>query len=426
MLEIVRSGTGSFDYNDLALLRLVRESRKKLWTKEHQALSDQWDVLSVDINNFIRDRLNTEFRNLYSSETSETARLGMISRLIFDSSSGRSKDVINSLSPESRRVFDMLRARYNTNQRAWTRLIDNTRPFNGMLYDSFIPVGSNYRDSINRSRLPSASVSNPHPSNIRVLAATTQNGGSLPGNHEQASIHTRWLSQAMMMFSSSMDEAISYMERQVHITGRELNIEPQIQTPIASSRSNPTSWRRQDNANQNVRRIAIIIAADDGSGDVNRDVELLRSNYFVGSYQRYRDDKNPQTRNQYRVDRLVVIRPPTSDEASRGITLRDKIMQAYREVEAFVNEERRRGDDLAFEGIAHWLGHGMTIDGIGPGRNEPDFYREGSQEFFFITNRARIEGLTEDEIKKLERTYLSQFRYFIQDFNSCQSGAAIE
>ena len=95
----------------------------------------------------------------------------------------------------------------------------------------------------------------------------------------------------------------------------------------------------------------------------------------------------------------------------------------------FVEKEKKKNpeQELEFEGIAHWHGHGTSLkDNLSP--EDEKLYHEGSLDFLFITkhqHNGEIEGVNKATIKRLEQENLKKYRYFIHDFHSCCSGAMI-
>ena len=117
------------------------------------------------------------------------------------------------------------------------------------------------------------------------------------------------------------------------------------------------------------------------------------------------------------------------EEEKAGVTFNKKIENAFRDARLFIEEQSRENpnEKLEFEGIAHWHGHGTSLrDNISS--EDEILYHEGSLEFLFITrhlNNGEVESIDKTTIKRLEQENLREYRYFIHDFHSCCSGAAI-
>lgn len=170
----------------------------------------------------------------------------------------------------------------------------------------------------------------------------------------------------------------------------------------------------------------------------------IKKCYREESVDGYIADTDPAKEDAYRVDKIIVVRAPTSEDAANGITHKVKIERAFKEAQEFVDEQKElvkaaepgSEQSLKFEGIAHWLGHGTTIESIKKDEDKSSsaeqlkendsMYLEGSMEFCFITkHHPSLEGVDETTIKEWESNYLRSFEDFIHDVHSCAAGAFI-
>ncbi|MEZ4575071.1 MAG: hypothetical protein R2857_09175 [Vampirovibrionales bacterium] len=207
------------------------------------------------------------------------------------------------------------------------------------------------------------------------------------------------------------------------------HLEQAVSTP---NRAQPQSWRKADNANPYVKRVAVVVATDDNTGEMERELPYVTGRFVEAPPQAFAAMGDP---SRYRVDRLIVVKPATQAEKAQGITQADKIRQAYVEMARFAQVARQQAQAqglnpslVRVEGFSSWIGHGMTQPNVGPSDDDDRRYLQGSKEFFFITQHkpGQPEGISETEMKQLEQQYVApNFTYFVQHLSACGSGAAI-
>ncbi len=287
------------------------------------------------------------------------------------------------------------------------------------------------------------SVALAHPKNVRVVAPVGQNYGStgphgMTGPHDLTLGNKAW--QRALQKTASMDEAVShYLNWSVIPADADPAVPDsglQVVAPVATRRSNPYAWRKADNTNPNVRRIAVFI--DDAEENMKDQTDGLMKNFIKQPWNAF----NAQSGfSGYRVDEILIVRPPTAEESKRGITVYDKLTHAFAQMHAFTEDQRKQaraqGQDpkaLSFESYISWAVHGsselpkhLELQEKQTGQTCPERFREGSMEFRALFKplvpENHKENVSETTLKHLEHQYLSNFRYVVQHLTSCTSGS---
>lgn len=264
------------------------------------------------------------------------------------------------------------------------------------------------------------------------MASVSQRFGSKAGLPE-----TKFIDPTTVAFTkniksaASMDEAISQTEKTVMIHADDGG----LQKPVSTPRSNNQSWQKKDNADPNIRRLAILIETDDGNPGFKESTDALAGSFTKQSPEAFAASKDSKKNEQFRVDNVIRVKPLTVEERRKGVTMTQKIEDAFKQAQSFQTEQQKKAgdqaDQLKFEVFTSWMGHGMTDSKKSPKDTDPRINQEGSAEFIFmpdVTKRdkdGRTEEITETQIKDWEERYLKRFRYGVQYFGSCSSGAAI-
>jgi hypothetical protein len=296
-----------------------------------------------------------------------------------------------------------------------------------------------FRQSVLASRPEPSRMRDPHPANVRIVGAVSQNYGAtgahglrFPGDLTLG--NKAWL-QAVRS-TASLEEAIErYQQWSVIPAEADPNLPDtglQIVSPVSTRRSFPHAWRKVDNANPDIKRFAVFI--DDGVHNMTSQTATMQQSLV------YQDTAAPAAAHGYRVDAIRLVRPPSAEEAARGITIHQKLQQVFGEMQAFAAQQKAqaqsRGQDpnqLRFESLITWNVHGTAE--LPPdhqqwetmtGQPSPLRFQEGAMEFKALFTPAFPESpdtVSEAEIKHLERTYLGDYTAVIQQLSSCLSGA---
>lgn len=408
--------------------RLIYNERKKLWTPKMKEASKATSDFITSSNRFVSASLGTALRQLYCDETTNTGRISKIREALLPLSD-KEPICVEFNGMDEKEKYGSLKEECQRIKKMWETAHEEVKPLYKEVYLLFKSLKDEYAQFLDEHRLDPDSMDNPHPSNIRVLAAISQLSGSkAPDEGERISIHVQLISQ-LLQDEDSIDALIKKAEETVFLIDAKHRAEPHIQKPLSTpNRQNANCWRKSDNNNPNVRRIAIFIPTEDGSGTFLYEMDELIRNYRIQTPAEFSLQPDPKL---YRVDRVIKVLPPTVEEELDGVTQSDKIRKAFKEAEEFVRIELEHADrsnnPISFEGIAHWIGHGMYKEEAGPQEGDDRLFLEGSREFFFITKfgENEPEGLDESAIKELERKHLRDFCYFVNNIGSCGSGAMI-
>ncbi|MEI8390277.1 MAG: hypothetical protein WCG23_10395 [bacterium] len=345
---------------------------------------------------------------------------------------GSLKDVLPKIPEADRATFLKLREDQDQNDKKQAEDI-KSNPIIKTANLFLNSVKNQYAQFLDNNRPDPSKVSDPHPNNIRVLAAVSQNEaatGTLPG--EKADWVTRKFSDALGT-EASIDKAMDKTSKDAAVMGYSNAEAPTMQKPVTTRRENNTAWQKADNNNPDIKRVVIFNVTEDGSGNFKKGADELRKNFYTP------DEKNESNpfETRFRADKIITVTPPTKEEEKQGITQADKIRQAFEQSKQFMEDQKdlarknaiAEGKDpeaavkaLKFEGMANWFGHGTTVKEKSPEKDDPRRYQEGSAEFKFWTNSQKNEGIEESDIKKMEQN-VKDFSYFTEYFNSCHSGA---
>ena len=440
------------------IAQLVHKVRKNMWTKKLQAASDLTCRLHTRINSFIEKHMDSYLRDLYIREGIQQSRIAKIkSVLFFPELKGEASDPEGIFSKDSlpedvKEEYEQLKKEADDLVDVWYEAYASALPKYASIYKFLLKNKDEYARFVDQHRLHPDLVTIPHPENIRVLAAVSQTSGSFMPDirrGERLSLHTQWVTRAFKAKKNlCIDDAIADVTSTAYVqegsVERGFQREPDIQKPVSTIRGNRNTWRKIDNTNNKIKRIVIFIITDDMSGLQQAQAGEIKKCYREESVDGYIADTDPAKEDAYRVDKIIVVRAPTSEDAANGITHKVKIERAFKEAQEFVDEQKElvkaaepgSEQSLKFEGIAHWLGHGTTIESIKKDEDKSSsaeqlkendsMYLEGSMEFCFITkHHPSLEGVDETTIKEWESNYLRSFEDFIHDVHSCAAGAFI-
>jgi hypothetical protein len=441
-----------------SLTKAIAQEKRRLYAPMmDKSLQEDTGAHMKETCEFIQNNLSGAFKDLHAEESDPTVRGLKIMRSIISVKplTEVAKAALAKLPADQKEAYQaVMKSAMNLHYRwvdTYRQIARNQKAFVEMIRSNITA----YLQEINSLKLdPNASeIEIKHPENIRVIAASSQNGGSSsPIGDETLSWGTNTFVNALQQ-TDSLDNAIDHAEQ--HYLLREgdgpetipddLDKPPvgaHFEKPIATNRHNPVAWKKADNTNPNVKRIAIVISTGDGNGHARVEADTVASQFAVQSAADFA--AQPQAA-AYRVDKLIRITPPTPEETAKGITQTDKIKQAFANAETFVAAQKQAAREqalatgnnpdaaeqaLQFDGFASWHGHGMTVQDKGPAQDDDRRYLEGSKEFFFITQHAsgpngHPAGVDETTIKTMEHKHLSNFRYFVHNIHACASAAAI-
>lgn len=304
-------------------------------------------------------------------------------------------------------------------------------------YNFLISIKKQYAKFVDKSRPEPAAVSDRHPNNIRILGAVSQTEPAMAANNKKGE-KVDWLTKKFsttLRTNKTIDEAMDETSKEAVVTGYSDGQPPIIQKPVTTKRENKTAWRKSDNGNLNVKRVAIFIVTEDGSRNFKNNADEIRKNFYIPD----KKNKSNSLKKLFRLDKIINVTPPTEEEMKQDITQADKIRQAFEQCKQFMEDQKdiarkkalEEGRDpekaakaLRFEGMANWFGHGTIVENKSPKVDNPRYFQEGTAEFKFITNPLEQEGIEESEIKRMEQK-VKDYTYFTQYFNSCHSGAII-
>lgn len=311
-----------------------------------------------------------------------------------------------------------------------------SNPVSQEAYNFFSSKKVEYAELIDNNRPDPSKIPDPHPSNVRVLAAVSQNQLAAAENPTKGKEKTDWVTRKFsdaLRTEKTIDAAIDKTSADVIVDYNSINYMPFIQKPVSTKRENNTAWKKSDNDNPNVKRVVIFNIPEDEVGGFKSGADKLRQNFYTPD-----EKKSPNSNeNRFRADKIIYVAPPTKEEEKQGITQTDKTRQAFEQCKQFMEDQKAlvakqavaEGKDpqaaikaLRFEGMANWFGHGTTVADKSPKKDDPKYYQEGSAEFKFIISPK--EGIEESEIKKMEQN-IKDYSYFPQYFVSCHSGAMI-
>gem|GEM_PF-5659052 len=346
------------------------------------------------------------------------------------------EDVLPNIPESEREQFLKLR---NSKMQNDEELLQKAKsdPVFRKTYTFLDSVKGKYAEFVDDNRLDPSKGSDPHPKNIRVLAAVSQSEPAAAANSkkgEKADWVTKKFSDALRT-ENSIDKAMDVASKDAVVKGYPDGQPPIIQKPVSTKRENVKAWKKSDNDDPNVKRIVIFNVTEDGSRNFENNAAEIRKNFYTPS----EENKSNPFEQRFRADRIITVTPPTEEEAKKGITQADKIRSAFEQSKQFMEDQKdlarkkaiSEGKDpeaavkvLRFEGMANWFGHGTTVENKSPKIDDPRYLQEGSAEFKFITNPLEQKGIEESEIKKMEQN-VKDYDYFTQYFCSCHSGAMI-
>lgn len=311
----------------------------------------------------------------------------------------------------------------------WRTAYELAHPVSVEAYLELQKLRPNFNMEVDRLRLHRKHSPNPHPKNVHIITSSSQYFvTSSPASNTDSTQKTAWnirLMTNLLQSCSSMAKVIQKACSSNYIPEpcpQRIYIPPFIEKPVSSRGAQfAQGWKKSANADPNIKRVVIMLTVDYGDEESLANKESLKTAYLEVPVEQYDKQANPQ--NLFRVDKIIELAMPSEAEITQGITVKDKIQEAFREAEAFVSTEKLKAPDLKFEGIAHWVGHGSVHNNIVDEKKDL-FYRDGSLNFTFLPNHQG-EEISKDEIKDIEHERLKGFKTFIQHFMACNSGAMI-
>jgi len=383
---------------------------------------------TADRLNDLATRLSSIFSNEYQDMPKEMKNFAIFRKI----ATAPVEDILHKIPQSERTEFLELRESKAKSDKKLVEIMQSD-PDTKKSYTFLNSMKEKYAKFVDKNRPDPSKVSDPHPDNVRVLGAVSQTEPAAAANQQKGE-KADWVTKkfsAALSTEKTLDKAMDKASKDAVVTGFSEGQAPIIQKPVSTKRENKTAWKKSDNNNPNVKRIAIFVVTEDGSRNFKNNSDEIKKNFYTGS------SSNPQE-NRFRVDKVITVTPLTEDEARQGITQADKIKQAFKQSKTFIEDQKdlvrkkavAEGKDpekavsaLKFEGFAGWFGHGTIIEDKSPKKEDPRYFQEGSAEFKFITNPFTQEGLQESEIKKMEQQNIKEYSYFTQYFSSCHSGA---
>jgi len=359
-----------------------------------------------------------------------------ITKIMVDVNKKPAEEILSRLPEADRNQYLDLRKGWDQTRKDF----DNATKLNPKFKKSFNfldSIKNQYSAFVDKGRPDASKVTDPHPSNTRILAAQVQAGVAESPNPEISEIdRTTQKYSDSLRTEPSVDKAMDKVSNNADVFYNSITNMPSIQKPVSTNRENSNAWKKADNDNPNVKRIVMFNVTEDKSdiGGFQKDADAIKKNFYVSNG---KNDANP-FENRFRVDKIIDVTPPTKEEEAQGITQSDKIKRGFEQCKQFEEEQKEltrqkaiaEGKDpeaavkaLRFEGMANWFGHGSTIAEKSPNKDDPRYYQEGSAEFKFISDPEKKESISETKIKQWERDNIKDFSYFTQYFNSCHSGA---
>lgn len=257
----------------------------------------------------------------------------------------------------------------------------------------------------------------PLPPFVRSLAVSTQQESAFGGEFgvKEAIAKSEVAFAKAMAETGSLNEAFDRMHRDVLVEdGRHW------QKPVATPRDPKTwsrVWRKDENTNAHVHRVAILVETDDilSQDDFHRSLETLKSGL-----------QDPRT--GYRIDKVIVVKPPTTEELINGETIQSRVLKAFKDAKAFRTEHlanqpdsEKQADAERFECFVAWVGHGGARENPAT-QASPDLkLKEGTMDFILQLNHGF--GLS-DKGRKLLLEELEGFQV-LEYISTCHSGAGI-
>ncbi len=405
---------------------------KKILNKEEVLRTNYVNIFEPEMNKNLGNLSNFATSHLsifdgWHSDMTQDARIEAITNELADAPL---EEILPKIPKSEQSNFLKLR-------QSWDKFESDTKldPVSNEAVNFFNSRKTEYAEFLDNSRPNPSKVSDPHPDNVRVLAAVSQNQLAAAENPVKEKGKPDWVTRKFsdaLSTEQTIDAAIDKTSKEVTVDYNSINYLPFIQKPVSTKRENNTAWTKSDNDNPNVKRVIIFNVTEDEAGGMQSGADKIRQNFYTP------DEKaSDSNENRFRVDKIIYVTPPTKEEEKQGITQTDKTRKAFEQCKAFMEEQKASiakqavaegkdpkaaVKDLKFEGMANWFGHGTTVANKSPKENDPKHYQEGSAEFKFIISPK--EGIEESEIKKMEQN-IKDFSYFPQYFVSCHSGAMI-
>ena len=428
----------------LVLLKTVKEEKNSC-QKDFDEASKLTMSTCKEIHDFVLPHLHDAFKDLFSDEKNTSNRINQITRYVFREPAEKRMNVdISGLDKNGKEQFFTLIKKADEVRKKWEEAEQSSQIVCQKVRRYFERVKNEYASAVDLLRLDMPK----ERQNVRVLAAASQLSAAANPTTEECeenkksgrknlSLHTTRLSNALKA-TGSMDEAIDQVCRDVCVHGDGVDLS--IQKAVSSKNEIGNAWRKSENGNPNVRRIVISIVAEDGYGLQKNNANEILGYYRKQSVAEYNADSNEE---KYRVDNIIEVFRPTEEEEKAGITFEEKIKNAFKQARAFAEEQKGQssGQELKFEGVAHWDGHGGSyvipenenIDletASSDKETKPkDDFREGSRDFLFIIEHDHVngkhKGMDKASIKILEKELTDVGYKLIQDFGLCCSGAII-
>ena len=414
----------------LELLQNVNKAKDECETEELSQASKLTMSTCQEIHDFVLPRLNNgPFKDLFPDEKNISNRINQITRYVFrEPIEKRIKVDISKLNENEKEQFFTLIKKADELRKKWEEAEQSSQTVCQQVRRYFEQVKNEYASAVDFLRLNMPK----ERQNVRVLAAASQLSAAAnptteecEGERNNLSLHTTRLSNALKA-TDSIDEAIDQVCRDVCVHGDGVDLS--IQKAVSSKNEIGNAWKKSENDNPNVRRIVISVFAEDGYGLQQNNANEILGHYKKQSVAEYNAVHNEE---KYRVDNIIEVFRPTEEEEKAGITFEEKIKNAFKQARAFAEEQKEQnpGQELKFEGIAHWNGHGGSYMIPTKETNSKDDFREGSRDFLFIIEHDHVngthKGIDKASIKRLEKELTDSGYKFIQDFGSCCSGAMI-
>ena len=392
--------------------------KKSLYTPQLKDASDRSKEVMPKLDKFVKENLAGILNDVHVDENDENQRMRKILNDLFSLEDPKGK-VNEKLVAEIKNSpigdeFIKLSEENNEMRKLWDQAKKDAKGIFDNVFNLFDRNKEAYSKYVDKTRLKPNEVSNPHPDNVRVSSATTQDFLA-----DKTYINL-FIEAAKKSENNTMDMVINNTGEKIKVTRPCDDGEPSVQKPVSTPVENKDAWKKSDNDKDGIKRIVIII---DSGDDFSDDAKKLQGIYTKQSAEEYRNSTDPNKENKFRVDEIILVKQPTEKESKNGVTFKDKIEEAFKKAKEISDEAKQNGNKA--EGIAHWNGHGDAKESS-DSKNGDKRFREGSMEYEFlgaVDNDNNI--ISESTMKEWEKKYLSSYEYFIQSLNTCHSGAAI-
>lgn len=415
----------SAEINPPHIAKQVYDRKKAFSTPKTEQASKETTDLHKKIDDFITRNLRILSKNDENNGKSSVEKKEEIMGALFGIGRPDGKadnDRVSKISGSAKEEFDKLSKKVEELKKTWAEAYKDLKGIFKDAYNFYNSKKEEYAKHVDDNRLKPNEVEDPHPDNIKVSAAVSQNFGSEPGVYAQ-----KFVEASKNPENKNLDMVLDEVDKKVTVSGNPdkegPTLEPAIQKSVSTPRANKDAWKKSDNNNEKVKRVVIII--NSGGDDFSSEANKVGGVYTKQTTEEYKSSNDPSKDNTFRADEIIIVEQPIPEESEQGITFKDKIEGAFKKAKEI--SDKAKEDGAKVEGIAHWIGHGAAEEAPcanGNNKLEDLRFREGSMQFLFLGNGENSK-VSESDMKEWEKKYLPSYDSFIQSIHSCQSGAAI-